>query len=196
MSDDETIAVYNARVNDYAKILGDDVPSADLLAFMDAVAPGGHVLDLGCGPGNSAAMMQNAGFQVTATDASEEMVRFARDTYGINAKLALFDDISGTDIYDGIWANFSLLHAPKADMPRHLAALRDALKPGGMFHIGTKLGDDVARDKIGRFYSYYQEDELIGLLSDAGFVPRTRRKGEEPGLDGTVAPFIIVLSDG
>ncbi len=196
MSDAKTIAVYNARVGDYANILGKNEPSADLTAFMEAVTPGGHVLDLGCGPGNSAAMMQGAGFQVTATDASEEMVRFARETYGLDAKVALFDDISGTDLYDGIWANFSLLHAPKADMPRHLAALRDALKPGGVFHIGMKLGESAARDKIGRLYSYYQEDELIGLLTQAGFTQRTCRKGAEAGLDGTVAPFIIVLCDG
>lgn len=196
MSDDQTIAVYNARAADYADILSKDAPDPDLRAFMDAVTPHGHILDLGCGPGNSAAMMRDAGFQVTATDASEEMVRLARDTYAVAATQATFDDIAGTDIYDGIWANFSLLHAPKADMPRHLAALREALKPGGIFHIGLKTGTQAARDKIGRFYSYYQEDELTDLLTHAGFTPRTTRTGAEPGLDGTVAPYIIVLSDG
>ena len=196
MSDQETIDVYNARATTYADAFARTKPDADLRAFMDAVTPGGHVLDLGCGPGNSAAMMQEAGFTTEATDASPEMVRIACETHKIDARLATFDDIAGTDLYDGIWANFSLLHAPKADMPRHLAALRVALKSGGVFHIGLKLGGDANRDKIGRLYSYYQEDELKHLLQDAGFTPRTTRRGAEPGLDGTVAPFIIVLSDG
>ncbi|WP_281859787.1 class I SAM-dependent methyltransferase [Litoreibacter halocynthiae] len=196
MSDKETIDVYNARAAAYADTFARTKPDADLLAFMDAVTPNGHILDLGCGPGNSAAMMQAAGFTVEATDASPEMIRIAREQHKVDARLATFDDIAGTDLYDGIWANFSLLHAPKACMPRHLSAIRKALKPGGIFHIGLKIGDDANRDKIGRLYSYYQEDELKHLLTNAGFTPRSTRLGAEPGLDGTVAPFIIVLSDG
>ncbi|PTX57314.1 methyltransferase family protein [Litoreibacter ponti] len=195
MTDKETIDVYNTRATDYTKFAR-GLPDADLAAFMAATKPGGHVLDLGCGPGNSAAMLQDAGFTVSATDASPEMVRIARETYGVDAQLSTFDDISGTDIYDGIWANFSLLHAPKADMPRHLAALRTALKPGGIFHIGLKVGTGEARDTIGRKYSYYQEAELHDLLNAAGLRPRTTRHGAEPGLDGVVAPFMIVLCDG
>ena len=196
MSDKETIDVYNARAATYADTFARTKPDADLLAFMDAIIPKGHILDLGCGPGNSAAMMQAAGFTVEATDASPEMIRIAREQHKVDARLATFDDIAGTDLYNGIWANFSLLHAPKADMPRHLSALRETLKPGGIFHIGLKIGDDANRDKIGRLYSYYQEDELKHLLANAGFTPRTTRLGAESGLDGTVAPFIIVLSDG
>lgn len=196
MTDKETIDVYNARAADYAQNFARAEPDADLRAFMDGVASGGRVLDLGCGPGNAAAMMQARGFTVDATDASPEMVRIARETHGVDATIATFDEIVGTDIYDGIWANFSLLHAPKADMPRHLAALRAALKPGGIFHIGLKTGTDAARDKIGRLYSYYGKDELLGLLEAADFTPRSTREGAEPGLDGTVAPFIIVLCDG
>lgn len=196
MSDNKTIAVYDARVRDYANISSSSEPDADLQAFIGATTPGGHVLDLGCGPGRSAAMLRKAGFSVTATDASAEMVQFARDTFEIDAVQATFDEITGTDIYDGIWANFSLLHAAKSDMPRHLAALREALKSGGVFHIGTKVGDGEARDSIGRKYSYYQEDELHTFLTTAGFMPRTTRHGAEKGLDGTVAPFMIVLADG
>ena len=194
MSDQETIAVYTARATDYAKFAR-GLPDADLTAFIKAVGKG-HVLDLGCGTGNSSAIMRDAGLSVTATDATPEMIRLARETYDIDAQLATFDDLTGTDLYDGIWANFSLLHAPKADMPRHLNAIREALKPGGIFHIGLKTGEGEKRDKIGRKYSYYQEDELHHLLKAAGLTPRTTRHGAEEGLDGTVAPFMIVLADG
>lgn len=195
MSDDKTIAVYDARARDYVDLVARNRPDRDLRAFMQALPAGAEVLDLGCGPGNSAAILQEAGFKVEAMDASAEMVAMARDRYGVNARQAVFDDLSGTDLYDGVWANFSLLHAPKSDMPRHLAALRDAIKPGGVLHIGLKLGEGEHRDKIGRLYSYYEEAELVALLEAAGFRPRTPRFGEEAGLSGEVAKFIILLCD-
>lgn len=195
MIDEKTIAIYDAKAQKYASLITRETPDADLQAFIDAVAPGGTVLDLGCGPGNSAAMMRDAGLQVRAMDASAEMVKLAADTYGIPAVHGTFDDLSDDAVYDGIWANFSLLHAPKADMLRHLAAIHKALKSGGVFHIGIKLGTDEARDSIGRMYSYYQEDELINLLKSAGLTPRAPRFGEGTGLDGSVAKYIILLSD-
>jgi len=195
MSDRETIDVYNQKAASYDDLVSRDTPDQDLQAFLDAVTPGGHVLDLGCGPGNSAAMMQEAEFTVDAMDASAQMVRVARDKYGVDAKVATFDDLDAQSQYDGIWANFSLLHAPKPDMPRHLKAIHTALKPGGVFHIGTKLGTDAHRDSIGRMYSYYEADELLSLLRAAGFTPRTPRFGRDKGLSGEMADFIIVLSD-
>ncbi len=196
MSDEETISVYDAQAEKYANLVSRDTPDQDLQAFIDAMPDGGFALDLGCGPGNSAAMMQDVGLRVAATDASAAMVKLARDKFELDATQATFDDITGSDIYDGVWANFSLLHAPKANMPRHLDAIKTALKPGGIFHIGMKLGTDSARDRIGRMYSYYSEDELKGLLKNAGFTPRSTRKSKDKGLDGTMADYIIVLSNG
>ncbi len=195
MTDDKTIEVYNQKAASYDDLVSRDTPDPDLQAFIDALPAGGRVLDLGCGPGNSSAMMRDAGLHPDAMDASAEMVRVARDKYGINATLASFDDLTADSIYDGIWANFSLLHATKSDMPRHLKAIHKALKTGGVFHIGTKLGTDELRDSIGRMYSYYEADELLALLKAAGFTPRTPRFGRDKGLSGEMADFIIVLSD-
>ena len=196
MTDRETIDVYNARAASYDELVSRDAPDQDLQAFIDAVPQGGLALDLGCGPGNSAAMMKAAGLKVEASDASSEMVRIAQDTYGVDAHVATFDDLDAHNRYDGIWANFSLLHATKSDMPRHLAAIKQALKPGGVFHIGVKTGTEELRDSIGRMYSYYTVPELDGLLQDAGFTPRSHREGVDKGLSGEMASFVIILSDG
>lgn len=193
--DPETLRVYDVKAEDYARLVSDH-QSAQLKEFIAVLPEGAHVLDLGCGPGNSAAQLAQAGCTVEATDASQEMVALARRHAGVTARCASFDEITGADIYDGIWANFSLLHADRADMPRHLAALRAALKPGGHFHIGMKTGEGAERDGIGRFYTYYTADELTGLLADVGLHPFTIHTGEEVGLAGTMDPWITLLCRG
>ncbi|MEM6588033.1 MAG: class I SAM-dependent methyltransferase [Pseudomonadota bacterium] len=193
--DRETLAVYDAKAEEYAELVAGS-PDKQLLEFMAAVPQGGHLLDLGCGPGNSAAMLAAAGFTVDATDASPEMVALAARHEGVTARLASFDQIAGEDLYDGIWANFSLLHADRADMPRHLAALRRCLRAGGAFHIGMKTGTGAHRDGIGRFYTYYTSDELTQLLRAAGFEPFKSHTGVEKGLAGTMDPWITLLCHG
>lgn len=140
MTDPETIRIYDSRAADYAALTdGHTAGSPVLRDFIAACPPGGRVLDLGCGPGTAAGLMAAAGLQVDALDASAEMVALARAHPGVSARQATFDEVTGTALYDGIWASFSLLHAPRSDMPRHLAALKEALTPGGLFHIGLKL---------------------------------------------------------
>ncbi len=192
MIDDETIAAYDNQVDAYAELTGQAAPDPLLLAFMARIEPGGHILDLGCGPGNEAAGMRSRGFSVDAVDASPEMVRLANQTHDIGARRATFDDVDEIAAYDGIWANFSLLHAPAEEFPRHLAALYRALKPGGCFHIAMKLGAGSARDRLGRHYSYYSQPELSGHLTRAGFVIDEISTGETMGLAGDVEPWIAV----
>ena len=154
------------------------------------------MLDLGCGPGAAAAHMAKSGLHVDATDASLEMAEMAGRAKGVTAWQATFDEITGNGIYDGIWANFSLLHAPRSKMPNHLNALYTALKPGGQFHIGVKLGTGEARDTLGRLYTYYTQDELTGLLQATGLTVTGAFTGQGTGLDGTVSDWISLAAHG
>ena len=197
MTDPDTIRVYDDRAADYAD-LTDNAVSDDpsLAAFIAALPSGGLVLDLGCGPGAAAAVMAQAGLRVEATDASSEMVAMAARHPGVTARQAVFDDITGSNVYDGIWASFSLLHAPRTDFPTHLGALHKALKPGGVFFIGMKTGTGQARDTLGRLYTYYTAPELDTYLTQAGFTPQSHKVGTGTGLDGEQAEFILVTAHG
>ncbi|MYM56763.1 class I SAM-dependent DNA methyltransferase [Thalassovita mangrovi] len=192
--DEETIRIYDARAEDYAQVTAADAPGRLLRDFIDAVPAGGRVLDLGCGPGIDAGLMAQAGLRVDAVDASAEMVGLAGQRSGVSARQATFDDLDAEAAYDGIWANFSLLHAPREDMPRHLAAIHKALKPGGQFHMAVKTGSGEKRDPIGRYYTYYSEAELLALLRDAGFTPTKCTRGRDKGLDEVMADWLSVAS--
>ena len=193
MSDPETLRVYAGKASDYAEMIA-PVARKDpqLAAFIKAVPAGGEVLDLGCGPGHYAAEMAKAGLRVTATDPVPEMVALAGQFQGVTAQRASFSDLTGTNLYDGVWANFSLLHAPRTDMPRHLSQISAALRPGGIFHIGVKTGSGETRDSLGRLYTYYSVDELSSLLRDAGFTVMDQVTGIDAGLSGEVAPWVCL----
>lgn len=192
--DAETIAVYDAQAEDYAKRRAHRIEQG-LATFAAKLRQGGHVLDLGCGPGDSSAYLLQAGFTVDAVDASASMVAITR-TLGVNARQATFEQINETDAYDGIWASYSLLHAARSDMPEHLTRIRNALKSGGKLHVGLKLGQGEARDPLGRLYTYYTLDELIGLLETAGFIPETWETEKAVGLDGATYQGIWMHADG
>lgn len=193
VTDEKTITVYDDQVEKYANLVSSKKPGAILQAFMNKITKGGLVLDFGCGPGNSAVQMVKHGLRVDAVDASREMITYANKTYNLNARQATFDALDDINKYDGIWANFSLLHAPIEDFPRYLDAINTALLPEGVFHIGMKLGDGMHRDSIGRMYSYYTEEQLTQHLTNAGFNIIGKTNGEEPGLSGEIAPWITVL---
>jgi SAM-dependent methyltransferase len=193
VTDRQTLEVYEARAREYATRFGkDETADTQLQHFLDLLPPGAQVLDLGCGPGRSAGIIAAAGHKVTATDASAEMVALAARQPGVTARQEAFRDLSGTELYDGVWANFSLLHADRSDLPRHIATIAGTLKRRGIFHIGMKTGTGTARDRLGRRYTYVTDTELTGLLDAAGLHPLVRWTGSSAGLSGDVEPWIVI----
>ena len=187
--------MYDDRAADYADMTDRHIEQdPQLSAFLKSVPPNGKVLDLGCGPGTAASVMAQAGLTVTAIDASAEMVSMAAAKPGVEARQGTFDQIDTTAGYDGVWASFSLLHAPRGRLPEHLKAIHHALKPGGSFFIAMKLGTGEARDGIGRFYTYYTEEELEDLMTRAGFRIANRLLGKDRGLDGTMSDWIQIAA--
>ena len=79
-------------------------------------------------------------------------------------------------------------------MPRHLAAIARALKPGGLLGLSLKEGTGEGRDRLGRFYTFYTEDDLRALLADVGLTIRDVTRGEGRGLDGSASTWISVLA--
>jgi trans-aconitate 2-methyltransferase len=107
-------------------------PSRDLLARIPLAAPR-SVVDLGCGPGNSTAMLAQRWPEadVTGVDSSPAMLEQARRDYPearwIEADIARW---SAPGAHDLIFSNAALQWVP--DHETLLPALLDALPPGGV----------------------------------------------------------------
>ncbi len=135
--------------------------------FLELIFEGGKILDAGCGSGRDSLYFAQKGFNVTAFDASEEMVRKASELTGLNIIQKRFDEIDWTEKFDGIWACASLLHLPKNQLGNIFETLIKSLKTGGAIYASFKEGTGEAKEN-GRFFSYYSEAELKNVLKNCG----------------------------
>lgn len=196
--DESTIKVYDERAEEYATMVTRETIDPSLQLFMDTVPAGSPVLDLGCGNGGSSAVLAEYGFGVTAVDASKEMVKICNTFEGVNAIQASFDEVIGGVLADserfvGIWANFSLLHVSREACRAVIQGLLPLCANPAWLHLGMKIGQGERRDRLGRYYVYYSEEELIDIMVDAGFMLQHCLDGEGAGLAGDIEPWVTLL---
>lgn len=192
--DATTIDIYNSKADEYIHLSKDVDQDIRLENFTNTLPAKAHVLDYGCGPGTSAAYFANKGMVTHAFDASQEMVKLASRHPLVKVWQAGFHEFNKIDTYDGVWASFSLLYAPRSDMEGLLIAIYKSLKEGGKFCLSLKLGKGEARDALRRLYTYYQQEELEALLSVASFTWENYLTGSSKGLDGSTAKWILVFA--
>jgi|TARA_B110000003_G_scaffold134350_1_gene136324 ubiquinone/menaquinone biosynthesis C-methylase UbiE len=190
--DDQTIEVYNAKVDEYSKI-GGFTTNQHLKDFVEFHNKNDKVLDLGCGHGSAASYMLNAGLNCHAIDASAKMVELANQKFNIKAKVCTFDELDGAESFNGIYASFSLLHVGQIQFLKILQVIKRMLLPDGKLGLGMKLGTGNKRDSIGRFYAYYTEDELTKHLEGIGLTVVRRYSGTSKGLAGDVEPWVFLI---
>jgi SAM-dependent methyltransferase len=170
---ERTALAYERGASKYAA--GGLTPRAmerEMMLFLGHLSPGSRVLDAGCGPGRDLKEMQALGFEVTGVDISQELLEMVpKEIATLKADLRMIPLPAGS--FEGIWANASLLHLPRRDMPEALSEMRRLLQEGGHFMISVKegKGENWVADKgmEERFFTYYESEELDQLLAESDF---------------------------
>lgn len=171
---DRTLSAYQDGVDAY--LAGTPATVADAVAALlnEVVThvPGGHVLELGSGPGREAEYLEQRGLRLDRTDATPAFIERLRAA-GHQARVldVRCDDLGGP--FDAVLANAVLLHLARDDAALALQACWRATRPDGLLALTLKEGDGEAwtAAKLGtpRWFVYWREAGLRRALSEAGW---------------------------
>ena len=128
------------------------------------------ILDFGCGPGRDLRSFTRLGHRAIGLDGAESFVAMARADSGCEV---WHQDFLALDLpaerFDGIFANASLFHVPRQELPRVLRQLRAALKPGGVLFSSNPRGGNDEGWSGQRYGSWHDYESWKVLLEAAGF---------------------------
>ncbi|WP_456292231.1 class I SAM-dependent methyltransferase [Pseudomonas sp. AK106] len=129
-----------------------------------------QILDFGCGPGRDLQTFTAMGHIATGLDGSERFADMARVDSGCDVLHQNFLELNlPNERFDGIFANASLFHVPRQELPRVLRELHAALKPGGVLFSSNPRGDNQEGWKGERYGAFHDLASWTGLLTEAGF---------------------------
>ncbi len=180
---DDVLNTYEKIAADYATTVKSDVLDHRYIEkFLLLFKPGQKILDIGVGTGTlSAEMKENHGLDVTAIDFSKEMLDIARKNHA-DLKILRMDlrDLNFKDeSFDGIFANYSLIHIVEGDVADSIKGMNRVLKPGGLLYLAlqepiTPMDKDgyyplAYRPELKMFINLFTEDEIKNHLVKTDF---------------------------
>jgi SAM-dependent methyltransferase len=146
---------------------------AALLKYIEGTPPY-TILDFGCGPGRDLKVFSDLGHIAVGLEGVLTFAEMARAYSGCEVwqqdflKLALQDGH-----FDGVFANASLFHVPRQELPRVLIELRATLKPGGVLFSSIPRGDNREGWMQGRYGTFHDYESWHRYMSEAGFIELT-----------------------
>ncbi len=140
--------------------------------FLSLIPKSGQILEIGSAFGRDADYIEFQGYTVERTDAARGFVKL-QQSEGHEARIlnAITDEILGP--YDLILANAVFLHFTREQTTEVLHKCARALTSNGILAFSVKYGkgSEWKSAKLGapKFYQYWMEDELTGLVESSGF---------------------------
>ncbi len=185
---------YETHAADYADNELEPAWHEQRSQFAAKLAQGCRILDLGCGPGHDSHWFIKNGFDVISTDASSAMASEAKQRFDIDVAVRRIEDFADQDEYDAIWASASIHHIKRELIPAAIAAVANALKPGGLFYSSYKIRDEDTIDTLQRYYAKMDEADLRAMLEAAGFAIESVTIIHSMASDGKPANFVCAVA--
>lgn len=166
-------AYYQTEVGKKVNAIEENLIAAALMKI-----PKGKMLELGCGTGHWTAYFVQNGFEVTATDISDAMLKYAQQK-GLNAKLLKADSENlpfENESFDVV-SSITMMEFVN-DQNRVLAEMYRVLKPNGYLLLGglngnSQLGKSAPNDPVFKKANFFTPESLSEKLSRFGQVEIT-----------------------
>jgi ubiquinone/menaquinone biosynthesis C-methylase UbiE len=149
----------------------------DVEALAKRLPAGGAILDVGCGSGYIASILENKGYRVTGIDISTKMLELAK----MNAPHSTFlrMDMKKLDFpresFDAVVCLYSIFHVPRRYHLGILKRFRRVLKPRGLLaiHMGWGEWSGIEENWLGggapMYWSHYGRGKNLALVRKAKF---------------------------
>jgi len=168
-----TLAHYNKRAEQFWEGTRDHDVRQNIEALLRHMhgTPPLRILDLGCGPGRDLAAFRALGHEPIGLDGSIPLAAMAREHSGCEVWEQDFLELNlPAGHFDGIFANASLFHVPRQELPRVLRELNAALKPDGVLFVSNPRGNNVEGWSLERYGVYHDLAAWRTFVEAAGFV--------------------------
>lgn len=184
----ETVRAYDRDAVAYAARTAamPDSVRAEVERLATELGTGARVLEIGSGGGRDALLMDELGLVVRRTDITPGLVALLRERgHACDLLDPLVDDLASPDgPYDAVWANASLLHVDRVDLPTVLARLGHVTRPGGLLRASFKEGDGQGWSTHGtisspRHFTYWRAPGLEAVAAGSGWADGVVGRGPE-----------------
>jgi len=189
-----TLGDYDRLAESFWAATRDHDVTQNHAAMLDALASSAplRLLDFGCGPGRDLMALSALGHVVTGLDGSPVFAEMARAQSGCRVLHQNFLELDlGECQFDGVFANASLFHVPRAELSRVLGELFRALVPGGVLFCSNprSFERDWEGFKGERYGSFLSVESWLERIAAAGFSierhflrPSGKPESEQPWL--------------
>ena len=190
-----TLAHYERSAAGFREGTRDHDVSQNIEALLRHIegAPPFTILDFGCGPGRDLAAFTARGHVAIGLDGAASFVAMARAESGCEV---WHQDFLALDLpagrFDGIFANASLFHVPRSEVPRVLGELRAALKPRGVLFCSNPRGANEEGWSNGRYGAWHDLAGWRALATAAGFT-ELEHYYRPPGLPREQQPWLATV---
>jgi 2-polyprenyl-3-methyl-5-hydroxy-6-metoxy-1,4-benzoquinol methylase len=171
----KTIESYEVSINQYIQNTPNDrgaVVESWINESIKGLNSNSKILEIGSAYGRDAKYIEDKGFHVEKTDATQGFVDILVEKDPTSHSLNIVND-QLTNTYDLVIANAVLLHLNDKETIEASEKIFKALNAHGTFAFTLKQGEAEAwqnnKDMGPRFFNYWHKENIVKLLLNIGF---------------------------